>query len=269
VRPLVLTLRDYPDQRLDMAALVPQRLIGLSAPEINAIEIQTTRVRVTIGDAFKIKMGDPQMLRIEGGCDRLDRIGHAMASGDIEVEGDAGAQTGRAMRAGRLTVTGNTGPWTGSCMKGGHVLVHGSTGERVGGPLSGETLGMRGGVIYIAGNAGERAGDRLRRGTIIVAGKTGPYAGSRMIAGTLIVQQQVAALPGYLMRRGTLVLLQGTEQISPSFRDCGVTPLVALRLMARFVEPFNAKIAALMRAPMRRFAGDMAVLGRGELLLAD
>ncbi len=269
MRPLVLTLRDYPDQRLDMAALVPHRLIGMSAPEINAIEIQTTRIRVTVADAFKIRMGDPQMLLIEGGCDRLDRIGHAMASGGIDVDGDAGVQTGRRMTAGRLTVRGNTGPWTGSCMKGGHVLVHGSAGERVGGPLSGETVGMRGGMIYIAGDAGERTGDRLRRGTIIVAGKTGPYAGSRMIAGTLIVQQRTAAMPGYLMRRGTLVLLQGTEQISPSFLDCGVTPLVAMRLMAKFVEPFSAKIASLMRAPMRRFAGDMAVLGRGELLLAD
>jgi formylmethanofuran dehydrogenase subunit C len=269
VKPLVLTLRGYPDQRLDLAALVPHRLLRLSAAEINAIELQTTRARVTVGDAFKVQMGDPQMLRIEGGCDRLDKIGYAMASGDIDVDGDAGTQTGRLMMAGRLTVRGSAGPWTGSRMQGGNVFVQGSCGERAGGPLSGETIGMRGGTIYIGGDAGERTGDRLRRGTIIVAGSTGLYAGSRMIAGTLIVRQQAAAMPGYLMRRGTIVLLQRTEQISPSFVDCGVTPLVAMRLMAKFVEPFDAKIAALMRRPLRRFAGDMAVLGRGEMLVAD
>ena len=86
------------------------------------------------------------------------------------------------------------------------------------------------------GNAGERAGDRMRRGTIIVEGGAGAYAGSRMIAGTLIVRRKAGALPGYLMRRGTIVLGDGAEQLSPTFVDCGVHELVALRLMAAFVD---------------------------------
>jgi hypothetical protein len=30
-------------------------------------------VRVTVGDAFRLRMGDAQHIRIEGACDRLDR----------------------------------------------------------------------------------------------------------------------------------------------------------------------------------------------------
>jgi formylmethanofuran dehydrogenase subunit C len=269
VKPLVLTLRHYPDQRLDMSALVPDRLVGLSAAQIGAIELQTTRRRVTVRDAFRIRMGGARSIRIEQACDRLDCIGQAMASGDITVQGDVGIQAGRLMAAGALRISGNAGPFAGSAMRGGELVIAGDTGERLGGPLPGETLGMRGGMVWVRGNAGERAGDRLRRGTIIIEGETGPYAGSRMLAGTLIVRRRAGALPGYLMSRGTIVLLGGTERLPPSFLDCGAYALVASRLMANFVEPLSPKIAVLLRKPLRRLAGDMAALGRGEMLLAE
>ena len=47
---LVLTSRGRPEQRLDLSPLVPHLLAGKSATEIAAIAIQTTRVRVTVGD---------------------------------------------------------------------------------------------------------------------------------------------------------------------------------------------------------------------------
>jgi formylmethanofuran dehydrogenase subunit C len=269
MKPLVLTLRHYPDQRLDMSPLVSDRLAGLSVMQISAIELQTTRRRVTVRDAFRIRMGDARSIRIEQGCDRLDRIGHAMASGDIAVEGDVGIQAGRLMAAGTLRISGNAGPWAGSAMRGGELTISGDVGERLGGPLPGETVGMRGGMLWVRGNAGERAGDRLRRGTVVIEGEAGPYAGSRMLAGTLIVRRRAGAMPGYLMSRGTIVLLGGTERLPPSFLDCGACALVASRLMANFIEPLSPKIAMLLRKPLRRLAGDMAALGRGEMLLAD
>jgi formylmethanofuran dehydrogenase subunit C len=269
VKPLVLTLRHYPDQRLDMSPLVPDRLAGLSVTQISAIELQTTRRRVTARDAFRIRMGDTRSIQIEQACDRLDHIGQAMASGGIAVHGDVGIQAGRLMAAGTLRISGNAGPWAGSAMRGGQLIITGNAGDRLGGPLPGETVGMRGGTLCVRGNAGERAGDRLRRGTIIVEGEAGPYAGSRMLAGTLIVRRRAGAMPGYLMNRGTIVLLGGTEGLSPSFLDCGTYALVASRLMANFIEPLSPKIAPLLRKPLRRFAGDMAALGRGEMLLAD
>jgi formylmethanofuran dehydrogenase subunit C len=263
--PLVLTLRSAPDQRLDLSALVPQRLVGKSAAEIARMAVQTTRVQLALGDVFRIRAGSPQQIRIEGGSERLDLVGCGMATGELVVEGDVGSQAGRLMTGGRLIIRGRAGPWTASGMRGGMCEIAGSVGDRLGGPLPGEVAGMRGGVVVVRGDAGERAGDRLRRGTIVIEGRAGPRAGSRMIAGTLIVRRTAGPLPGYLMRRGTIVLGEQCDALSPTFVDCGLHDLVAMRLLARFVEPLSARAGGVLRRPLRRLAGDMAVLGQGEL----
>ena len=263
--PLVLTLRERPEQRLDLAPLVPHRLAGVTAAEIERIELQTTRRHVLVGDIFRLRMGDAAQIRIEGACDRLDRIGHEMACGEIVVEGDVGTQTGRLMKDGRLTVHGSVGPWAASGMKGGTIEIFGNAGDRLGGPDAGEVAGMRGGMVLVRGSVGERAGDRMRRGTIVVERTAGAHAGSRMIAGTLVVVGRTGPLPGYLMRRGTIVLGEGSKELSPTFIDCGVHDLVAARLMADFIGAYSAPAAKLFGRPLRRFAGDMAVLGKGEI----
>jgi formylmethanofuran dehydrogenase subunit C len=265
VKPLILTLRERPDQRLDLAPLVPHRLAGMTAPEIEQIELQTTRRRVVLADIFRLRMGDAAQIRIEASCERLDRIGHEMAGGEIVVEGDVGARAGRLMSNGRLTIHGNVGPWAASCMKGGTIEVFGNAGDRLGGPVAGELAGMRGGVVLVRGRVGERAGDRMRRGTIVVEGAAGAYAGSRMIAGTVVVVGRAGPLPGYFMKRGTLVLGEKSAELSPTFIDCGVHDLVAARLMMGFIEGYSARAAKLFRKPLRRFAGDMATLGKGEI----
>jgi formylmethanofuran dehydrogenase subunit C len=265
VKPLVFTLRGRPDQRLDLSCLVPHRVAGLTETDIEKIELQTTRRRVAVGDVFRLQMGDTGHIRIEASCDRLDRIGHEMTGGEIVVEGDAGARAGRLMKGGRLTIRGSAGPWAASGMKGGAIEVFGDVGDRLGGPLAGEVAGMRGGVVLVHGRAGERAGDRLRRGTIVVEGDAGAYAGSRMIAGTLVVLGRTGPLPGYLMKRGTIILGDKSEELSPTFVDCGVHDLVALRLMASFLGGVSARAGKLFKRPLRRFAGDMATVGKGEI----
>ena len=212
MRPLVLTLRTDPDERLDLSALVPHRLTDKTAAEIGKLELQTGRQRITVGDIFRVRVGDPQRVRIEGGTDRFDQVGQDMAGGEIVVEGDVGNQAGRLMTNGRLIINGNAGRWAASGMQGGQVEIAGSAGDRVGGPLAGEMAGMRGGVVVVRGDVGERVGDRLRRGTIVVEGRAGAYAGSGMIAGTLIVRRAAGPLPGYLMRRGTVVLAGGCDR---------------------------------------------------------
>jgi len=264
VKPLVFTMRVRPEQRLDCSPLVPFRLAGKNAAEIAKIELQTTRARVTVGDVFRLRMGDAAHVRIEGACDRLDQIGQDMNAGEIVIDGDVGIQAGRTMAGGRLTVWGNAGHWVASGMKGGVIEIAGSVGDRIGGPLAGETAGMRGGVVIVRGGAGERAGDKLRRGVIIIERDAGAYAGSRMIAGTLIIRGKAGRLPGYLMRRGTIVLGEDAE-LSPTFIDCGTHHLVAMRLLAAFAAEHSARAAVLLRRPLRRLAGDMAVLGKGEI----
>jgi formylmethanofuran dehydrogenase subunit C len=265
VKPLVLTLRDRPEQRLDLSPLTPHRLARLSAAEITRIELQTTRVRVTVGDAFRLRMGDAAEIRIENACDRLDQIGHQMSAGAITVDGSVGIQAGRRMSGGRLTIRGDAGPWAASGLRGGTIEITGNAGDQLGGPLAGETAGMRGGLVVVRGSAGARAGDRLRRGVILVEGGAGAYAGARMIAGTLMVRRRAGPLPGYLMRRGTIVLGDGADDISPTFVDCGVHRLVGLRLIAGFVNEHSPGLASRLGRPLRRLAGDMATLGKGEI----
>jgi formylmethanofuran dehydrogenase subunit C len=265
MKPLVLAMRIRSEARLDLSPLVPHRLAGMTAAEIGKLALETTRYPITVGDVFRLSAGDVKHIRIEGASDRLDQIGQDMAGGEIVVQGDVGNQAGRSMRGGRLTIKGNAGHWTASGMRGGHIEITGAAGDRLGGPLAGETVGMRGGVVVVGGNAGERAGDRLRRGTIIVEGRAGAHAGSRMIAGTLVLCRRAGRLPGYLMRRGTIVLAGGCDELSPTFLDCGVHDLVAVRLMAAFAKEHSRAAVSAFRSPLRRFAGDMAVLGKGEI----
>ncbi len=267
MKPLVFALRAAPNQRLDLSPLIPQNLGAKTASEIAEIELQTTRERVTVGDIFRVRDGDRSALVIEGADARLDRIGVAMSAGEIIVEGDVGAQAGRGMTGGRLTIRGNAGVFAASGMKGGALDIFGDAGERLGGPLSGETIGMSGGLVHVRGNAGPRAGDRLRRGAILIDGRAGAYAGSRMIAGTLAIGEEADEMPGYLMDRGTILLGRGAKRLSPTFGDCGEHDLVAARLLADYFAAASAKLAKLFRRPLRRFAGDNAALGKGEILL--
>ena len=269
MKPLTLTLRQRPDQRLDLSPLVPHCLAGKTTREIEQIDLQTTRHRVQVGDVFRLRMGDVEQIRIQGACDRLDYVGREMNGGEILVEGDLGIQAGRLMAGGRLTVLGNTGPWAASGMKAGVLEIRKAAGDRLGGPLAGEIAGMRGGIVIVRGSVGERVGDRMRRGTILVEGEAGPYAGSRMIAGTLVVRGKAGQLPGFLLKRGTIVLGNGCDALSPTFVDCGRYELVGMRWMGDMIEPYSKAAAALLQRPLTRFAGDMAVLGKGEIFVGN
>jgi formylmethanofuran dehydrogenase subunit C len=267
VRPLSFTARAAPAQRLDLSLLTPQNLAGRTVAEIAQIELATTRERVTAGDVFRIRKGDAASIVFEGGDARFDRVGMGMADGTVLVEGEVGVQAGRLMTGGRLTIRGDAGPFAASCMKGGTLEIEGDAGERLAGPLSGETVGMSGGVVHVLGQAGPRAGDRLRRGAILIEGRAGAYAGSRMIAGTLAIGGEAGELPGYLMGRGTILLGKGATLLSPTFADCGEHDLVAMRLLADYVAEVSTKLARLFRRPLRRLAGDLAALGKGEIFL--
>jgi len=269
MKPMTFTLRERPGQRLDLSPLVPHLLAAKTAAQIERIELQTTRCRVDIAEIFRLRMGDPEQIRIEGACDRFDHVGHAMRGGEVFVDGDVGAQAGRVMTAGRLTLRGNAGPWAASGMRGGVIEIRGAAGDHLGGPLAGEMAGMRGGTVVVRGRAGERAGDRMRRGTIIIEDEAGAYAGSRMIAGTLVVARRAGPLPGFLMKRGTIVLGGGCNAISPTFVDCGRHDLLAMRLWAGFIDPYSRRAAVLLRRPLQRLAGDMAVLGKGEIFMGN
>ncbi len=265
---LILTLRARPPQRVDLSPLTPGRL--RDAGDVARIELVSGNRRLRVGDLFDVRPGDCDEIRIEGGCDRLDFIGRDLDGGAIVVDGDAGACLGQGMCGGRLRVTGSVGPWAAAAMGDGVIDIGGDAGDFLGAALPGAMRGMGGGLVTVAGRAGARAGDRMRRGTIVVGGGVGPYAGSRMIAGTLITLGAAAgAYPGFLMRRGSLLLRRPAERLLPTFADCGTHDLGFLRLLAaalRHSGPCGALLDGL-GTRVRRFVGDGAVGGRGEILV--
>jgi len=264
---LTFTLRHEPPERLDLSRLVADVLAGLSKPEIEKIEIGTTRHASRVGDVFRVKGKDVERIVFDGGSARFDGVGTAMAAGSVRVVGSVGAQAGRLMRGGMLMVEGGAGPFAGSCMSGGRIEIFGSAGDRIGGPLAGEMAGMKGGVVIVRGMAGARAGDRMRRGLIAVGKGCGDYAGSRMIAGTLVVLGKAGAMPGYLMRRGTIVLGKMPAELSPGFVRTGAPEIAFGGLLDRYLMDEGVVSRPVLGRTPRRWGGDNAVLGLGEILV--
>jgi formylmethanofuran dehydrogenase subunit C len=266
VSPLVLTLKAAPPQRLDLSPLLPHLLAGKSVKDIAAIDLATTRERLAVGDLFRIRAGSAEEIRLEGGSERFDSVGKGLQSGRIIVAGDVGIDAGRKMTGGVLVISGSAGPYAGSAMAGGRLEIGGNAGDLLAAPREGEIHGMSGGLFVLHGTAGERAGDRLRRGTILIEGDAGDWLGSRVIAGTLIVLGRAGASPGYLMRRGTIVLAK-PPALSPTFVDCGSFASTFTAVFGRFIQAESRVAARLFKTPLRRFAGDMAVLGKGEIFV--
>ncbi|MET7242602.1 formylmethanofuran dehydrogenase subunit C [Methylobacterium sp. EM32] len=257
-----LTLREPPPERLDLAGITPAALAGLSEAEAARLPVGTSRRGLTLGDCFALHLDGSEELRILGASDRLDRVGAGLSLGRIVVEGDVGQRLGAGMTGGTLTVTGSAGPFAGTAATGGTIRIAGDAADSAGGAVHGAACGLDGATLVIGGCAGDRLGDRMRSG-LIVAKRAGVHAGARMIAGT-IVADALGDHPGYGMRRGTLVAARHGVLL-PTFVETGRQDLVVLRLLAKSLEAVAPEAASLLRAPLRRYGGDLATLGKGEL----
>jgi formylmethanofuran dehydrogenase subunit C len=264
---LTFKLINPPASPLDLSPLTPSALTGKSSPEIEKIPLATGATPIRVGDIFRLTGTSGGNLWFEGGSALFDNVGAGLANGTISIEGDAGANAGRGMKGGRLEIEGNTGPYLASGMSGGIIAVCGSAGDFVGGVASGKRFGMTGGSVVIEGNSGSRTGDKMRRGLILVRGKTGDAAGSRMVGGTIVAEGGFGPHAGQLMRRGTLIG-PSVERMSSTFADCGLHELVILNLMSRAWTRELGELAPIrFPAKVRRYAGDLATIGKGEILL--
>lgn len=266
MKPLTFTLRQEPQQRLDLSALTPDRLVRRSAKEIESIDVGTTRESVKVGDVFKLRLGDAASIRYDGGSERFDLLGSKLLPGfEIHVDGDVGAQLGRSALGGVITVTGDAGPHVASQNAGANIEIYGDAGDFIGGPLAGEMTGMSGGRVVVRGSAGARAGDRLRRGLILIEGDAGEDLGGRLIAGTIILLGLAEGRVGYLNKRGTIVLGEANEP-GPTYVDCGAHSFNFARLYARSLADVSRGASRLLGRKLQRYAGDTAIFGKGEIL---
>lgn len=266
---LTFTLKRPPRQRIDVAPLSCQRIAGLSVAEISAIELQCGKRRRRVDEVFDLSGSNHRQIVFRNSCDKLDRIGHALDVGAITVEGDVGAYCGLGMKSGSIRVSGNAGMFAASEMRDGMLQIEGDAGDFLGGALPGNKRGMQGGMVIVEGNGGDRLGDQMRRGMILVEGSVGDYCGSRMIAGTIAVMGTTGCAPGYSMNRGTLLLWQSPKLIA-TFADCGThTCSSFLPLLFRSWRSLDSRFAYPKAAFSRihRYQGDLAALGKGEILV--
>ncbi|MFW5451541.1 MAG: formylmethanofuran dehydrogenase subunit C [Methylophagaceae bacterium] len=266
---LTFTLKSTPVQRIDCSPLTADLLAGKSLVEIAAIELVTGNRTERVDSLFDVAGDDSSDIAFAKSTDKLDFIGHNMTSGQILIEGNVGGYLGLFLEGGQIEVTGDTGIYTGCEMKAGQIKVNGNAGDFVGGARPGYKNGMTGGTVIVAGNTGARTGDHMRRGMILIEGDAGDYCGARMISGTIAVLGDVGAHLGYAMKRGTLLLTQRPSQgMGANFNDCGSHTLAFLPLLFSSFAKLDSKFASV--APfsrVQRYAGDLAGIGMGEILI--
>mgnify|MGYP000866726070 CR=1 FL=1 len=266
---LTFTLKAAPKQRIDCGSLTPDNLADKSSAEIAAIELVTGNTSARVDALFTITEGDSQSITFANSDQKLDFVGRNMTFGNILVEGDIGAYLGIFMEGGEIAVEGNTDIYTACEMAGGQIKVNGNAGDFVGGARPGRRNGMTGGTVIVTGNTGARTGDHMRRGMILIEGNAGEYCGSRMISGTIAVLGDCGAHLGYAMKRGTILLSQMPSRgIAANFNDCGSHTLAFLPLMFASFKKLDSQFANVDSfSRVQRYAGDLAGIGMGEILV--
>jgi formylmethanofuran dehydrogenase subunit C len=264
---VVLTLRGPLAHDVDASSVAPDRFATLAAREIAELPVWAGRTRARLGDFFAVEGERASRVRVRGDVARVHALGRAMRAGELDVEGSAGDGTGAGMEGGTLVVHGDVGHDAGAAMSGGVLCVNGRAGDNLAGARAGESRGMTGGEIVVRGAAGRDAGALVRRGLVVVGGAAGAGAGRAMIAGTLIVFGTLGPGAAAWSKRGTLVAMCGVS-VPPTFRYACTYRPPHLALTLTYLRRHYALAVEddHVTGEYRRYSGDLAELGRGEIL---
>ncbi len=258
---------------VEVDALRPEALLGLSARDVARIDLPLGNTRVEAGELFEIE-GNPSdgQLEFDGDLTHVRGVGAGMTSGRIVVRGSVGPRAGQAMTGGELTVEGSAGVWAGAEMAGGLLRISGNAGDFLGSALPGSRLGMREGVILVGGSVGEDAGLAMRRGLIAVAGRAGVGLGRSMIAGSVFAFGPVGPLAAMGMKRGTIAMF-GLDRpddppLLPTFAPSGRDrpPIISITLKALRSWGFDVP-DQVFSGLLARYNGDRGDRGQGEVLV--
>jgi formylmethanofuran dehydrogenase subunit C len=243
-------LRQPLETRADLGAVLAGSWTGLGAAEMARQPVVLDGgAPVPLGDLFDVVGAPAGRIRFEGDLGMADRLGAGLAGGEVVVHGSVGDEVGIGM-------------------SGGVIDVRGDAGARAGGAEPDARRGMTGGELLVRGGAGTEPGTRMRRGLLVVRGDVASHAGPGMIAGTVMVFGNTGPTPGRWSKRGSIVAL-GPVPIPPTYRyACTYRPdhlrLTLLRLRRRYDLEVDERYVSGF---YRRYSGDLADLGRGEILV--
>lgn len=265
-----LVLKAVPALRVDLRGVTPGALANLSLAEVQRLPVGYGNARVPLAEFFTLAPHDDDALVFDGDLSRFDRVGWQLSGGRLRVDGDVGHHAGGCMSAGELFVNGNAGLLAACEMAGGTFTVQGDVDDFAAGTLPGSMDGMRGGTFVVRGNAGARFGDRMRRGSAIVHGNIGDFLASRLVAGTIAVGGRPGSHVGWGMRRGSIVFANAPAalEVSGTFAPAIAEADVFWQLLARDLARHGGPFAALPARRIERHLGDLAVDGRGEIIMA-
>ncbi len=270
-KPLTFTLKEKLTHRLDLSDLIPNELGNKSLAKIKKIKIYVGKKRIDVEKIFDLDGTDTQNIIFKKANDLFDSVGRNMTQGSIEVRGSVGDRLGQDMNGGTILVKGNADDWVGTGMRKGNITIQKNARKFLGGALPGQSHGLRGGQIHVCGDVADRAGDKMRRGMIVIEGNTGDYAGSKMIAGTIMICGQTGKNVGFAMKRGTIILNAVPEGIPATFNDCGTFELAFLKLIFNSLANSSRRLKELKTYSSwaTRYAGDLGIDGKGELLILE
>ncbi len=245
---VTLTLRDALERELVAEGLTPDRCAAADARQIGALPVFYGGRPAAIGDFFRIQGERAARLRLVGDLARVGALGAGMTGGDLVIEGNVGR---------------DVGAW----MSGGTIDIHGDAGDNLGGAAPGASRGMTGGEIIVRGRAGSDAGASMRRGLLVIVGEAGDRVGQRMIAGSVLLLGKAGRGAGRWIKRGSVVSLAPLERPATFRYACTYRPphlsVTFLYLRKRYGLSIDHRYVVGRYA---RYSGDLAELGKGEIL---
>jgi formylmethanofuran dehydrogenase subunit C len=261
---LTLMLKEPPAVPLEAEVLSPDVLTGKPHADVRALPVFLGKRQLRVDDVFDVEGDGGDELELRGDLRRVKWIGKGMTRGRVIVHGSAGMHLGAHMKGGSIEVHGDASDWLGAEMTGGTIRVRGNAGAQVAAAYRGSITGMSGGSILIDGAAGIELGMRMRRGLIAVRGQVRDFAGLQMKGGTIVLMSGAELRTGAWMLRGTIISLKPVKLL-PTFAYCCDARPTFLRLYARHLA--DAGFALPADGLFRRYAGDAAVPGKGEVLV--
>jgi formylmethanofuran dehydrogenase subunit C len=245
---IVARLRAPLTGRADLGEVLGSGWGSRSAADLARRPVRLGGSSATLGDLFDLSGPASGTIRFEGDLRQVDRLAAGLAEGAVIVEGHVGEEVGLGM-------------------SGGSVVVRGNAGPRAGAAPPEARRGMSGGELVIHGNAGPEAGVRMRRGLIAIGGRAVANAGAMMIAGTVVVLGAAGPGAGLWSKRGSIVAL-GNVFVPQTYRyACTYQPswlrLTLSRLRVAYELPVKPRH---LTGFYHRYSGDLADLGRGEIL---
>lgn len=264
---LILTLKEPTAVPLEAEALSPDVLAPLAHADVRSLPVLLGKRRCRLDDFFEVEGDGSDEIELRGDLTKVKWVGRHMTRGRIRVVGNVGMHLGAYMTGGTIEVTGNAGDWVGGEMSGGTIHVRGDAGGQLGSAYRGSMAGMSGGTILVEGAAGIELGMRMKRGLIAIRGPVRDFAGLWMKGGTIVLMSGAELRTGAWMVRGTIISMKPVRLL-PTFAPCCDYNPMFLGVYAKHLRQFGFDLPHDPAAgTYRRYAGDAAVPGKGELLV--